>query len=93
MPHWLIVYDVRCPARLRRVHRLLCRHASFLQRSVAHFQGDRSDLQKLLARVDPLLQRADDLRALPINDLSEICCIGHAGSEGWLLIQDQTEGA
>lgn len=91
MPDWLITYDVRCPVRLRRVHRLLCRHASFLQRSVAHFHGNQSDLRELLAHVDPLLQKADDLRALPIRDLSEICFVGHGGNAAWLLIEDQTE--
>ncbi|GIX36646.1 MAG: hypothetical protein KatS3mg126_2425 [Lysobacteraceae bacterium] len=67
MSTFLIGYDIRDPGRLRRVHRLLGKHALPLQYSVFLFCGDARQLARLLDRLVPLCDgKEDDLRAYPL---------------------------
>lgn len=69
--YWhLIVYDIRCPRRLRRVHAFLKKQAYALQESVFAWQGTEQELielqQGLLERIN---SKEDDVRGyrLPAN--------------------------
>ncbi len=67
MSEYLICYDISCPKRLARLHRMLKKCAVPIQYSVFMFMGDERQLQRCLdqaaAIIDPL---ADDLRAYPL---------------------------
>lgn len=63
----IICYDISCPRRLGRVHRLLKKHAVPLQYSVFYFHGTPRQLEHCLAQLQQLIDpRQDDLRAYPL---------------------------
>lgn len=69
--YWhLIVYDIRCPKRLRRVHAFLKKQAYALQESVFAWQGTEQELIKLQQGLkDCINNKEDDVRGyrLPAN--------------------------
>lgn len=80
---WLIGYDITSPRRLRRVARLLEKHAYRLQYSLfvgcwtaAEFDAVWADLEKL---INP---RRDDVRAWPVAENAEVELWGVGWQEG-----------
>ncbi len=67
--HWyLLVYDIRQPQRLRRVHYYIKKQGIFLQRSVYLLKQDRKGLDVLISGVQQRVNdREDDVRIYPVN--------------------------
>ena len=59
--NYLIAYDICEPGRLRRVARLLEKHAVRCQKSVFLFSGSAQQLQDLLESTAGLIQPDEDL--------------------------------
>ncbi|MFC4621973.1 CRISPR-associated endonuclease Cas2 [Comamonas nitrativorans] len=67
MPEYIICYDITCPRRLGKIHRLLKQHALPLQYSVFLFNGTEGQLQHCLKRLTALMnEHRDDIRAYPL---------------------------
>ena len=67
MRYYLICYDIACPRRLARVHRLLQGRALALQYSLFLFQGSEAALQSCLtALAERIDTDEDDVRAYPL---------------------------
>lgn len=76
---YIICYDISCPRRLGRVHRLLKKSAIPLQYSVFYFHGTQTQLEHCLTRLQQLIDpRHDDLRAYPIPQRGIRVNLGHA---------------
>lgn len=96
---WLICYDVRCPRRLARLHRRLCKRAAPVQYSVFLGYWTDDEVEALLDELyDGQLEAVDDLRAYPVADGNSVTLIGHPRCpEGWsglsrLMIMAGSEG-
>ena len=80
---YLIAYDITHPKRLRRVSKLLARHALRCQKSVYLLTERGMPLPQLLARVEPLLDSETDLLQAwalsnPMgNPVAEVGCPSH----------------
>lgn len=80
---YLIAYDICHPRRLRRVSKLLARHALRCQKSVYLLTEKGTPLTQLLALVSPLLDMEEDLLqawalAHPMgNPVAEVGCPSH----------------
>lgn len=68
----LLCYDISSDRRLRRVHRLVCRQALAVQRSVFLFYGSQADLSRLVASVASLIAVVDDVRFYPVTHPDQI---------------------
>ncbi|HQQ68703.1 MAG TPA: CRISPR-associated endonuclease Cas2 [Alicycliphilus sp.] len=67
MSEYIICYDIACPRRLARIHRLLKKQAVPLQYSVFLFTGTAQQLDRCLAQLSQLMDRRhDDIRAYPL---------------------------
>ena len=67
MSETIICYDITCPRRLARIHRLLKKQALPLQYSVFLFTGTALQLDRCLAQLERLMdKRHDDIRAYPL---------------------------
>ena len=67
MSEYLISYDICCPRRLARVHKVLRQHALAMQYSVFWFQGSPRQLAGCLDELERLMDpRYDDIRAYPL---------------------------
>ncbi len=65
--HWLIAYDIAHPKRLRRVARVMERHAIRVQKSVFVFEGSRRAAEQLLSNLEPLIvETCDVVQAWPL---------------------------
>ena len=74
---YLVAYDVRCPKRLRRVHREVVSEGQGLQQSVYLVRASHRSLRDLLARVEAHMDTAvDDLRAYPVPHPAQLWCGG-----------------
>jgi len=92
---WLIAYDISNPRRLRRVHRLLCRHAVPVQYSVFLFLDSPARMGQLISRLETLIDpREDDIRGYALPTTVELEVIGRGrlppevalnvpGAAGW----------
>lgn len=61
VPHWyLIVYDIRCPKRLRKVHRFVRKFAYALQESVFIGHGSQEEYEALRSTLSGYIKQADD---------------------------------
>ncbi len=79
MSQTIICYDIACPRRLGRIHRLLKKCACPLQYSVFLFTGTQLELQRCLARLQELMDpRHDDIRAYPLPQRGLRVCMGRA---------------
>lgn len=77
---WLIGYDIASPRRLRRVARLLEKHAYRLQYSLFVGCWTAGELDALWARLAALIHpRSDDVRAWPVAEQADLELWG----EGW----------
>jgi CRISPR-associated endonuclease Cas2 len=61
MPYYLIAYDIAHPRRLRRVARLLEKHAMRVQYSVFLFEGEKVAVEQLLDLAAKLLKPSLDV--------------------------------
>lgn len=80
MKYFVIGYDISDPARLQRIHRLMCKFAIPLEYSVFLLIGSVSDKNKCLADVAAVMDMSmDDVRcyALPVRGLQQR--IGRSG--------------
>jgi len=61
---WLVAYDIRCPRRLRRVHRTLKAEGLALQYSVFCFEGSSLGLERIMDALELVIDSSvDDVRA------------------------------
>lgn len=58
--NFLIAYDIAEPRRLRRVARLLEKHALRCQKSVFLYRGELNDVVALLEELTPMLDLQED---------------------------------
>ena len=73
---WIVGYDITSPRRLRRVARLLEKHAFRLQYSLFVASWTEVEFEKVWTALATLIHpRADDVRAWPVGENAEI--------EGW----------
>ncbi len=69
MSDTIICYDIACPRRLGRIHRLLKKHACSLQYSVFLFSGTAQQLARCLAQLQKIIHPGeDDIRAYPLPE-------------------------
>lgn len=61
MALFIVAYDIADPRRLRRVARIMERHALRTQRSVFLFQGTEQELERLLNRTSRVMCLREDL--------------------------------
>ena len=67
MRETIICYDITCPRRLARIHRLLKKQALPIQYSVFLFTGTPLQLERCLAQLEHIMdKRYDDIRAYPL---------------------------
>lgn len=60
---YIIVYDIRCPRRLQRIHRHLKKQGYALQESVFAWEGDAAELLELQTELKKRMSvREDDIR-------------------------------
>lgn len=84
---WLIAYDISCPRRLARVHRLISAHALPVQYSIFLGRLSTNQVSELEARLSELIGDEDDVR---LYALGEQPWYRHLGSQPlpdaiWLL--------
>lgn len=77
MTDYLICYDIRCPRRLERIHRVLTGQAMALQYSVFFFSGSEVELQRCLKQLECVMDRQhDDIRAYRLPARGLHWCLG-----------------
>lgn len=74
--YYLIAYDVRCPRRLRRVHRVLSKEGLAVQYSV--FLCPAEIFGALWKELKTLIAPEDDLRAYPVSHLNALWLSGRS---------------
>jgi CRISPR-associated protein Cas2 len=85
---WLIAYDIRCPRRLKRVHRYLSSVAVHVQYSVFVTRSTPQKLGTVRAALNDLIDdRSDDVRIYRVPENPAIETLGAQGlPEGILLL-------
>lgn len=79
MSETVICYDIACPRRLGRIHRLLKKQAVPLQYSVFLFTGSQAELQRCLSALQAIMDpNKDDIRAYPLPQRGRRLCMGRA---------------
>ena len=64
---FVIGYDIRNPARLRKVYRTLLNYAVPIEYSIFVLHGTMQDAQRCMNRLEKLIDpREDDLRCYPL---------------------------
>lgn len=58
--HFIVSYDIGCPSRLRKVHRLMCGYGDPVQYSVFACRLGASDHAELQRRLAGLIHHGDD---------------------------------
>jgi len=91
---YLVCYDIANPRRLGRVHRRVSRLALPVQYSVYLFHGNSEQVDRLLARLRPLInEREDDVRIYPVPERADPILGGRARKEaGLFLLGEATRG-
>lgn len=84
----LLAYDIACPKRLRKVHRVMKENGVPLQYSVFMLQMTNRQLNALLDELRRIInEREDDIRVYPLAPNPDIIRIGEEYlSEGAILI-------
>ncbi|MFD0915008.1 CRISPR-associated endonuclease Cas2 [Pseudahrensia aquimaris] len=67
-------YDISCDRRRRRVARILEDAASRVQFSVFESRMNKAKMEKLCARIEPILDEGDSLRIYTIGKTGERQC-------------------
>lgn len=90
---WLIAYDIRCPRRLKRVHRYLSGEAAWIQYSVFVTRTTPQRLGVVRAALDDLIDsKADDVRIYRVPECPAIETLGAQGMpEGVLMLTGATD--
>ena len=72
-------YDIRCPRRLQRLHRYLCRHAIPVQYSVFYGVFTRTELDDIKDGIQNIINpRQDDIRIYPLPTHPGIITLGQS---------------
>ncbi len=83
---YLVAYDVRCPKRLQRVHRLLKSRGLAAQYSVFFVFGTEAVLEGLLDEMDAIIHtREDDLMAWPVTAPGDVWVHGRGQPRALVL--------
>jgi len=77
--YFLIAYDIRCPRRLRKVHREIKSQGMAIQYSV--FLCDPMVFASLWKGLQALIEPEDDLRAYPVASLNDLWLTGRGWSQ------------
>ena len=90
--HWLVCYDITCPRRLGKVHRLLSKQARLVQYSVYACFGSRHDMRRLATEIEALIDPgSDDVRIYPLPQRLELYQRGMQPLEGLHLYGDKAD--
>jgi CRISPR-associated protein Cas2 len=74
---YLMAYDIACPRRLVRVHRVLKEEGLAVQKSVFLVHGTEPDMNALLNRLEKAIVRVeDDIRAYPVRSPGDLWTFG-----------------
>ncbi|MDD4273326.1 MAG: CRISPR-associated endonuclease Cas2 [Desulfobacter postgatei] len=74
---YMLCYDIGCPRRLGRVHRLLKKQGISAQRSVFFVQGTQKQMNGLLDTIGREIKpREDDIRAYPVESPKKVWTTG-----------------
>jgi len=74
---YLVAYDIACPRRLAKIHRLIKREGIAVQKSVFLFNGTQRDIDTFLDRLaDCIVPKEDDLKAYPIKRPGDLWTAG-----------------
>lgn len=74
---YLVVYDIRCPKRLVRLHRYMIRQAIPLQYSVFLTERDSRSIAQLAEGIRTLIdERVDDVRIYPLPTSLHVATLG-----------------
>ena len=74
---YMLVYDVREPKRLRRIHYFMKKRGIAMQKSVFILKIDKPGLHKLVSRVQELVNKQeDDVRIYPVTNPGSIWAAG-----------------
>jgi len=74
---YMLVYDVREPKRLQKIHYFMKKHGIAMQKSVFILKIDNTGLYKVISGVKELVNnREDDVRIYPITTPSSIWAAG-----------------
>jgi CRISPR-associated protein Cas2 len=85
---FLLAYDIADPRRLVRVHRTVRNSGVPLQYSVFLVPGTAADIDRLLAELDGIIERAeDDIRVYPLPQTLDVVQYGRQ----WLPLGIETE--
>lgn len=75
--NWLLCYDIRCPKRLARVHRICSRYGLAVQYSVFYLEVSSTELQMLEAELAQVIDnKCDDIRIYPVAGLDRALLFG-----------------
>lgn len=80
---WLLAHDIADPKRLQRVWRVMRKEGLPLQYSLYLLHGNRQSVQRLLARLTPLINsKHDDIRVYPLDQNTRMWSLGTQFNEG-----------
>ena len=86
---YLICYDIRCPKRLQKIHKLAIRVAMPLQYSVFYGYLDEQQFNQLIEAFEQVMDKEkDDIRLYPVADncLANWPLLGCKGNNKFLYI-------
>ena len=78
--YFLVAYDIRCPKRLRKVHREIKSQGMAIQYSV--FLCDPVVFSRVWSGLTALIEMEDDLRAYPVASLDDLWLTGRGWEQG-----------
>jgi len=85
---WIVAYDIRSPRRLRRVHMVLSREGYAAQYSIFAVSAAEPRLDRILARVDAEIDRAnDDVRAYHLGASCQVWTLGRQALPEGIYLQ------
>lgn len=75
--NWLLCYDIRCPKRLARVHRICRRYGVAVQYSVFYLELASHELEWLETELNSVIDtNCDDIRIYPVTGLDRALILG-----------------
>ncbi len=84
---YLVAYDIACPRRLSRIHRLIRSEGITVQKSVFLINGTQQEMGALLDRLAVHMHlREDDLKAYPIKTPADLWTAGPNPLSGLPLV-------
>ena len=74
---YMVCYDIGCPRRLGKVHRLMKKNGIAAQRSVFFIRADEHSAIKLMDKLGMLIKDSeDDIRAYPVDNPKKVWTTG-----------------